>query len=182
MERITFLSEPPVVGRKYLVPTVFYGWLHQAKPRTWPVLLPFHSDADFLAFPDPHYHVDARFLSPSDWQRANSYSSYYDAPTTCQGVPLARRGETHPPIVWRARTCHRSVIRYSGIATSRITRRLLPHYGNAQARRVRTGWVCPHRGYPLGSAPVVDGVITCPLHGLCIDAETGRVIPEEADA
>lgn len=31
---------------------------------------------------------------------------------------------------------------------------------------------CPHRGYDLTNEKPVDGIITCPLHGLQFDAET----------
>ena len=34
---------------------------------------------------------------------------------------------------------------------------------------------CPHRGYDLSSEKAVDGVITCPLHGLKFDKSTGKL-------
>jgi hypothetical protein len=35
---------------------------------------------------------------------------------------------------------------------------------------------CPHRGYDLSQVAPVDGVITCPLHGLRFDASTNVII------
>lgn len=35
---------------------------------------------------------------------------------------------------------------------------------------------CPHRGYDLSEESAIDGVITCPLHGLKFDEMTGRII------
>ena len=35
--------------------------------------------------------------------------------------------------------------------------------------------ICPHKGADLSRMPVRDGCVTCPLHGLRFDAETGRV-------
>ena len=34
--------------------------------------------------------------------------------------------------------------------------------------------VCPHRGADLNGVPVVDGTITCPLHGIIFCAKTGE--------
>jgi len=36
--------------------------------------------------------------------------------------------------------------------------------------------VCPHAGGPLGDGIVARGCVTCPLHGLRIDLETGEAI------
>jgi nitrite reductase (NADH) small subunit len=35
---------------------------------------------------------------------------------------------------------------------------------------------CPHRGGPLGDGIVAERCVTCPLHGLRIDLETGEVV------
>src|SRR4051812_31817610 len=46
-----------------------------------------------------------------------------------------------------------------------------------QAPRGRNGqWLCPHRGYPLGTEPERSGLLVCPMHGLCIDAKSGRSV------
>ena len=36
--------------------------------------------------------------------------------------------------------------------------------------------ICPHKGADLSTVPAVDGVITCPLHGLRFFAPTGEAI------
>ena len=38
------------------------------------------------------------------------------------------------------------------------------------------GMKCPHRGYDLSKEPIVNGVITCPLHNLKFDAITKKII------
>jgi nitrite reductase (NADH) small subunit len=35
---------------------------------------------------------------------------------------------------------------------------------------------CPHEGGPLGDGLVADSCVTCPLHGLRIDLETGEAV------
>lgn len=185
VERITMLSGPPVLRRRYLVPTVTYFWLSGAD-QVYPVFLPKHEDAEHLNFASLHYHVDPRFLSAAAWNKAKRrvrLSEYdrddYAAFRSCQGYPLARRSfdadgqAPHPPIVWRSLVCKRSDITW---AAPEISEKLSPHFTGRQCKRARGGWVCPHKRFPLGSIAPVGGVITCPLHGLRIDAETGKVL------
>ena len=112
--RITDLDGPPVVGRRYWVPTVTFAYtLWVEAPRAWPVFLPRHSDAEFFDFPDPHYHVDPRFIGPAVWRRLGYFGGIEDTVDTAayamlQSMPLARRrdGVLHPPApVWRLRMC-----------------------------------------------------------------------------
>lgn len=35
---------------------------------------------------------------------------------------------------------------------------------------------CPHRGYDLTNTPVIEGVITCPLHNLKFDPDTHKLL------
>ena len=35
---------------------------------------------------------------------------------------------------------------------------------------------CPHRGYDLSNEKPINGIITCPLHGLMFNAETKQLI------
>ena len=47
--------------------------------------------------------------------------------------------------------------------------------------RLKEGLVCPHRGGDLSGSPVIGGTVTCPLHGLRWDLETGRLAPRGED-
>ena len=197
IERVTHLSAPPVIGVKYLVPTVFFEWIGSAAPAAYPVFPFKHEDGDHLSFPWFHYHVDPRFLSARVWRRAQKYlPRHYEARgrdaafSTCQAAPLHRfkagapfskqESRPMPPPEWRPLICKRNEIPYQ--FADKIAVKLGPHFKGAQCRRVRTGWVCPHKRFPLGSLAPVDGVITCPLHGLQIDAETGLVLGPTARA
>lgn len=173
MQRITTLTGAPVIGQFYLVPTVRYPW--RGRTADWPVFPHLHRDAKFIKFDIDHYHVDPRFLNKRDWRCAGDDDD--EAFKTSQVSPLSSRGAgVHPPIIWRRRTCQRAAIPYQ-IGYAPWISDMRDHFGGQQCERARTGWVCPHWNIPLGSFPAIDGVITCPLHGLRIDAETGRVVP-----
>ena len=176
LQRITLLTTPPTIGRYYLVPTVLYPW--DGLRMNWPVFLPKHEDKEHLNFNLHHYHVDPRFVGKRGWRRASQtpYFSRYDRGPfgMFQYKPLSNHGLDHPPIVWKRMKCQRSEIPYRW--SNEIAEKLTPHFIGRQCRSGKTGWICPHKRVPLGSFPAVDGVITCPLHGLQIDAETGKVV------
>lgn len=182
--RVTLLTTPPVVGRIYLVPTVTFPW--HDRVRDWPVFLPRHEDAEHLNFSHGHYHIDPRFVGGWDWRFAmkHNYRRYWhidkpdylesDAFAAFQAQPLNRIDMTLPPVGWKALRCRRVEIPYQfGQA---IAEKLTPHFIGRQCRTSKTGWICPHKRVPLGSFAPVDGIITCPLHGLQIDATSGKVV------
>lgn len=177
MKRIDRLTAPPVVGRYYLVPTVHYrlrGLLSE-----WPVIGRRHDDAEHLRFNHLHYHLDARFLGKRQLQAIETQGR--DIAASVASVVIVKVGDAPPARpIWRARRCKRGAMAWPhqlaekknpGFAALRCA------YEGRQARRGRGGWLCPHRHVSLGSLPAVAGVITCPLHGLRIDAETGVVGP-----
>ena len=187
--RITSLSEPPVVGRYYLVPTVLHYWDNGARARPWPVLLPKHNDGRFFNFKEDHYHVDPRFLGARAWEHARRHGEIYDsdepALASCQAMPLAphrwgRGAGELPAVVWKRLLCRRADMPYQHSHREPV-RGVQAHHAGLQCRRGRAGWICPHQNWPLGSVrPDADGVVTCPLHGLRINAATGVVLDVEA--
>lgn len=181
IERITELSEPPVVGRMYLVPTVKHGWNFDLVGNAWPVFLPRHDDTQFFNFTDQHYHIDPRFVGVRDFKSTEEWSFEGDAFRVFQNAPLHRqRGwgkwamELTDP-VWRRRLCHRTAIPYR-YAEKPPIQKLKAHFAGQTAPHNRHGWVCPHQHASLGSIVPEAGVITCPLHGLRIRASDGRCL------
>lgn len=201
LQRITDLTEPPVIGQRYLVPTVLYvwgpgqrraerRWGADSVPRPWPVLGAKHNDSELLGFPYDHYHVDPRFLSEADWKRVQRYgqSRHGGSTTIIEGVPLAHTPTyaaddngnfgpvltPHPPVEWLALTCRRPM--HKPLRVPELAAKLEPHYAGQKCKHGKAGFICPHRGFALGTIEAVDGVITCPLHGLRIDAESGVVL------
>lgn len=182
--RITHLLSPPVVGKRYLVPTVNHKWLGD-RFRPWPVFLPLHRDAEFFDFADEHYHIDPRFVGKRDWDQigrgwGGKVRDERKAFQKCQATPVARHrygpgAVDLPPIVWRTLVCKRPEAIYS-YSDKRPVLELNDHFRGQACKAAHAGWVCPHQGFPLGSiTPDSDGVITCPLHGLRIVAATGEV-------
>lgn len=175
LPRIDELSVPPVVGERYLVPTIRYKWFGEVA--AWPVIGPKHDDLEIINFAAPHYHVDGRFLTRAQARKAHRY--YF------RGVSLALASapihvnlgsdESLPALVWRTRVCFTASVAYPDeIARRAWLPRLESYYQADNLRAGSGGWVCPHRGAPLGSMlPDDDGCITCPLHGLRWHAETG---------
>lgn len=184
--RITLLTQPPVIGKCYLVPVVTFPW-HE-RVRDWPVFLPRHDDAAHLNFVHQHYHIDPRFVGGWDWHFAkkhNLYRAYWpwepgtvmtddDAFAALQASPLNRLDMPLPKVHWKALRCIRAAMPYQ--FSESISKKLTPHFIGQQCRTSKTGWICPHKRVPLGSFPIIDGVITCPLHGLQIDAVSGVVV------
>jgi Rieske 2Fe-2S protein len=172
--RIDRLMEPAIVGRIYLVPTVRAEWPHGDEPDDWPVIGPKHNDVEFLNFERLHCHVDARFVRRRTHRRVVASTSW-------QGIPRHEyflRPLSHPPlpdIVWKPLTMLREMPAYPFHDEVAI-KAIAEHYAGRQCEHGKGGWICPHRKASLGSLAPVDGVITCPLHGLRIDAASGRVL------
>ena len=65
---------------------------------------------------------------------------------------------------------------YPPYPTKTVSRHWLPDLEHAYRNaRITQPMTCPHREGDLRASPVVDGVVTCPLHGLSWDLRTGRL-------
>lgn len=184
MERADKLTEPPIVGRYYLVPAIPwkrkapYGVDHNDSDLWWPVIGPRHNDLEFFNFEHLHFHVDPRFLSKRHWQfvfddgRGGKLFSVLATPLSGVNMP---KGPRDPKL--RKMCCSMDTVPSpEWIAGSKQVIDLNRTFAGKQCARGKRGWVCPHRKIALGSVTPIDGVITCFLHGLRIDAETGRCL------
>lgn len=171
IERADRQTAPLIAGRFYLVATVRAKWINRMGD--WPVIGTLHEDRDILHFPEQHFHVDARFLPPS-------YKDLWHVFI----YPLhARRGQ--PPLpapVMKRRKCITPHVPWF-VDWRRNTGpfyELRTHFAGRHCDKGKAGWICPHRHAALGSIQPEGhpeaGVITCPLHGLRIDAATGKVL------
>lgn len=182
MQRIDELKSPPIVGQYYLVPTVMYFW--NGKTRAWPVTGPKHTDVEHLNFRHPHYHVDGRFITElqgeggaqtADENVGRNPLCRFNAATR-EKIDAKRGIEPHPPVVWRRRKCRREIA-YAYGANPTI-QKLRQAFADKPLARTDCGRVCPHKGAPVDSLkPDAHGIITCPLHGLRFDFETGAPRP-----
>ena len=174
LQRVTELTQPPIVGRFYLVPTI-EGSFFWKRSTVFPVTGPLHSDADYLNFPPMHYHIDGRFLSEHCLTRLLVDRWIENLALLIAGQPIT----TLQPVVWKRRRCLREQPAYPherALQRPKTFGKLWAAFAGRQCKAEPSGWICPHRGTALGSLPVQDDVITCPLHGLRVEAQTGRVL------
>jgi hypothetical protein len=180
------LKSPPIIGELYSVPCMF-GQIDlltkgQIKPpQWWPVMRPSHQDSVYIAkfrsifdgeelvdeeyfendpnFPH-HYHVDPRF-APNSFYTEWEVNAAPTNPESLHNV-INIQGE----IKWETMPCLREM----------PTQRLFTGFGQKflddhLGKKIKCNR-CPHRGVLLNSIPTIDGIITCPNHGLRFDAKT----------
>jgi hypothetical protein len=143
--RIDRLTEPAVVGRFYLVPTIFAAWPSGIRERAWPIIGPKHNDVEFLDFDKHHYHIDARFVADRFHGRGMAYGGdYFQRPLSFD----------LPEVIWRPRKMKRQMPPYP-FGWRPEVRAIRAAFGGRQCARGKGGWICPHKNAPLGSiAPV----------------------------
>lgn len=187
--RADHLATPPLVGRYYMVPAILWpvraavGWLighTQAETlalwqahrdaQWWPVWGRKHADKAFFDFTNLHYHIDPRFLSVRQWRLFSVLNPLADV----QRRPI--NGDPFPdgppaPTLRRMR-CSRADVQWQKPG-SKPTRALNSAFDGRQCARSERGWICPHQRFPVGATPAIDGIVTCPLHGMRIHGETG---------
>jgi hypothetical protein len=179
MECIDDLREPPVVGKYYSVPHVFYRYAGR-DPRWWPVIGPKHDDAEHLKFTRPHYHLDIRFvrlvmLRVTDWRN----SPWFDL--AARPISEVEDWGPLPQPEYRKAKCKVSDAGFPSLAENGMPTFNALHDAYQGKRCGRDGegrLVCPHKGAILSNLPPDrHGRVLCPLHGLMIDAVNGVVVP-----
>lgn len=157
--------EIAVTGQFYLVPCALVpdSLLANAKGFV-PVLTPAHSDPD-LGADYAHYHIDYRFVD------ATAFARYRTQERAKAGyVVLA-----DAPISMMRRKAKRPHLSFPEFKSSRHLPKMERRYADCSIDLDNP--VCPHKGICLQDAPIVDGVIVCPGHGLGWDAATGANVP-----
>lgn len=183
-ECVEDLTTPPVVGQTYIVPCVL-GSLAYIRParataQWWPVLRPSHQDSRYAIQTrtiwrdgeeveeefwedDPstphHYHVDPRFAP------AELYS-----PTERELGSWHNTIDIQSEVEFREMECVREMP--IQVLYRQLGRRFVEDHRDKALKCGR----CPHKGTNLASMPIVDGVVTCPTHGLKFDAGSGRCL------
>lgn len=170
IKRVDQLKEPTIVGQYYIVPTIdeiWYGYRSH-----WPVIGPPHTDIEFFNFELVHYHIDGRFLSKRQLDKAEGYGF----PSVIQSAPVHAprytEGAKLPHPVYKRLRCRSNHVEYVQHHQDPI-KGIIAYYAGHQCDQGKAGWICPHRKASLGSINPINGIITCPLHGLQINAETG---------
>ena len=163
------------IGAIVDVPCIRWKWHDRFD--WWPVLGPMHEDSKIIGFRWDHYHVDHRFLTVKQFAATVLYTRYRGmAPTFSQPIHQMREEENLHTVGWpqlptiKRKRCLRAWPSYP--TSTPWMRRLEDHY---ECARMKKG-LCPHQGAPLAGLEVVDGVVTCPLHGLRWNVETGTMV------
>jgi hypothetical protein len=186
MQRVDELTEPPIVGQYYMVPTARELWLN--KMSDWPILLPFHEDTEIIKFKWDHAHLDRRFMTPRQYAYAAGDRAFFSTKRIIDGMPMSRYASDHdltrgrdpvrprPRVVWRRRKCYRKMTPHVVRETNEPNwlTELEAAYANCH---LKPGMICPHRGAHLGSMPVdAEGNVVCPMHGLKWNVATGEMV------
>lgn len=187
IERITNLDAAPVVGRYYLVPMIRWEVINHVSD--WPIFLPLHNDARFFAVATDHFHLDPRFIGGHKWRLLATHYFSAGPLETAQATVVGRnnwgayaKDAKVSNIQWKRQQCIRAQIEYMH-GNKKAVQNMRGHYAGHQCAKARSGWICPHQNWPMGSVePDKNGVMSCPLHGLQIDAETGLVLPHRSGA
>ena len=185
LDKITALISAPIVGLKYLVPIVRYHW--DGVPDEWPVLIGMHRDP-LLDFDVPHWHVDARFTTAEQENRAirvirrtshriGALSGDALACEAARSVALTFDpigGPLPSTFDWKPRLCRRSHAD-AHMRCPATEAKLARKFGNAPcAVRKKSRLRCPHQGADVTLVRRNDdGTITCPMHGMRLAVPNG---------
>lgn len=187
---IDTLPAAPIIGKYYMVPTVHYNCCGYVSD--WPVFGPRHDDAEIIGFPWPHYHHDSRFMTARQFRAVVAYGGLWRPDyVNIAALPLhrlkngANQGPDHyevtvphPKPIYKKLLCKRDMHMFPvpgvDVAEDSFVTKMRKHYKDDCLRVTENGTFCPHRGVRLDTLKPVDGVITCPLHGLRFYAATGK--------
>lgn len=171
MQDAAIKLQPFKVGRYYDVLFVrgYAAW----HVDDWPVLGPFHSDAEYIGFEDDHYHIDLRFCTKKQFMDLCGLKPGTEfSHVICeQELDWSREIIKPEPLGMRRTRCKRQYPEYPFKRAKWLTE-LEDAYRESRV----TSNVCPHRGANLrGLTADSDGCVTCPLHGLRWECSTGRL-------
>lgn len=173
--RVHRVNRPLEVGETLLVPVVYsirkeiFPSGHRVDvPEGGPVLWPPHRDrAD--GQPDPHYHLDRRFLPhPGGYVIAGGIYCPSPASMSLRHAVLGQQLRWVPMYVFRSQ-----VPEEERTPVAMIENAIKEVKCNALVNGK-----CPHRGFNMAQVlPDAHGVKTCPMHGMRFCARTGRGLP-----
>jgi hypothetical protein len=164
----------PEIGKFYLVPCVRADRKRNRKRDFWPIIGPWHEDAD-IGVAEHHFHYDVRFYTK------NEYHSPYSAAELSLGDIQPRNFQTamHPPaaeftplpIVYKRLKMQRQMPEFP-----RDLAGFIPSLERKFAKVRLKCMTCPHRGMSLKGLPVAaDGTVVCNGHGLKWNVRTKKL-------
>lgn len=169
-QKVETLTSPPIVGEKYLVPGIVVPVHIGAKPNWYPVLGIAHEDKEYIKA-SKHFHYDVRFF-PADFFPLKLDGQVLVETAQEMMVKIAVIKIWTPLIEYREVVCAREMPNFPSW--------LAPWFPELQqgylSKQLPANLKCPHQGIYLGSLPQVNGIVTCPGHGLKWNIKTGEAV------
>lgn len=163
MERVEDIKEPLIKGKIYSVPCLVR--YEDGKTYINPIINHPHNDKE-NGQDEAHYHIDYRFVkheNDSDFPTVvNNHSYHYFVEST------------------RPRKLVNGSLRYFELPMINEDFTGITPVKNISKSKLKHKCIhknkCPHRGFDLSQVKDIDGVITCPLHGLKFNSKNGKLI------
>lgn len=179
IERIEDAKEV-VIGRYYNVPCVKWSPvlpLNGAHRPWWlgatPVIIGgLHDDREIIGFTDDHWHFDWRFCPAYIWKQIVRWSD----PNWSAAAKVISIQNTSGVVFRAHRKCLRGHILFPGRSTEHRSPFLSKLEAAYAGTKLNCGH-CPHRGIKMTGAPLENGLLVCPGHGLSFHPETGLMTP-----
>jgi hypothetical protein len=188
-------GEEPVVGRPYLVPCVdlsiystqdwdYCGFRLAFRLRMLtriPVIGHSHKDPEFpgAGGEKQHIHLDVRFMNEMElevWditKRTLTNDNFNGFPTIPIVPSFADERSLTPTL--KSRYCKRLMPNYREAAfTGEYYQAFEDRFESSKIKLDKP--ICPHQGTPLGGISAVDGIVSCPTHGLGFCAKSGAMV------
>lgn len=125
-----------------------------------PIIGHLHNDPGQEA---PHYHIDYRYAE--EWM-LKKFGPRIPVPPEISDEVWVSESDMEPTrLDGYIGTTHPDLVQKSEISCNHLIK----------------GHICPHRGFDLSTVEPVDGVLTCPLHGLQFCAKTKKLLNKTLD-
>lgn len=169
MDKVQDIKRPLKLGEEYLVPCLVKRDSSGAVLSFTPVFSTSHTDKENGQI-ESHYHADCRFVAHEDNPGYGVSPVITDEREGFKNMKsravVGVDGELEYHVLPVVRESHAYVGLLLAMKRSKLKHKCI-HKGK-----------CPHRGYDLSQEKAVDGVITCPQHGLRFDSNTGEITKE----
>lgn len=169
MEKITDLTNPPIVGHNYLVRCVKSCAANWCKGnRTIPVNGSFHCDKEIIGFPEEHIHIDFRFISNKELRRLNVNDSLFGRVVSKKFVEFE---------CWEVRRCNRLMPKFPKQTLGHHLIWMPELEKTFRDKQIACGR-CPHQGIDLRLINCDRSLYkVCPGHGLKWNKQ-GQLVPQ----
>ena len=165
--KVESIKRPLIVGEILLVPCIVkFKYTNSPDMQMFitPVINHPHSDIENGQL-NTHYHADFRFIKVDKFGNPiNKHSSHIFGHSARPEIKL--HGELMYILLPVINGTNLNITPANLIAKSKLKHNCI--YNGK----------CPHRGYNLSQIDAIDGVITCPLHGLEFDGITKKILPQ----